>query len=307
MSASDVTDVPQKLLDPGLRFHGSRFFTGPSTEDPEIKVNSTRAFHLRDDDVLVLAFPKCGTHWLWEITKMLLNGSAEISKKVKEFCMLEMTQLENIDKEESPRVINSHNFFCHLPQELFTKKTKIIHIVRNPKDTFTSFYHMMSHRHPDLSFDGMLKAYMQNKLSREHQLSFEHQMAKFVSEHPDHPVITLHYEDMKQDPVKGITQLAEFLGVPKDESFFQKVATATSFENMKSADAQRIRPERGPWSGPPGSGPPGSGPKKGGPNMYRKGEIGDWKNHFSDAMNEEFEKFLVKEAEGLPFTFKYGQ
>ena len=46
---------------------------------------------MREDDAMVLAWPKCGTHWMWEVTKMLRRGAAKHDPMVKESAMLEFT------------------------------------------------------------------------------------------------------------------------------------------------------------------------------------------------------------------------
>ncbi|XP_046542804.1 sulfotransferase 6B1-like [Haliotis rubra] len=96
-------------------------------------------FELRDDDVLIAAYPKCGTHWLWEIVTMLRAGNSEYSKKAKGFAMLDPPHFERADKLPFPRVLNTHLYFRHLPEKLVEKKIKTILILRNPKDVSVSF------------------------------------------------------------------------------------------------------------------------------------------------------------------------
>ena len=71
---------------------------------------------------------------------MLLNGKAETVPKSKSSQMLEHVLPETICTIPSPRVLNSHLSFRFLPTELFQKKCKVIHIVRNPKDVAVSWY-----------------------------------------------------------------------------------------------------------------------------------------------------------------------
>ena len=49
--------------------------------------------------------------------------------------------LDKLNSAPSPRILNSHLAISCLPEQVFSKHTKIIHVMRNPKDMVTSFYH----------------------------------------------------------------------------------------------------------------------------------------------------------------------
>lgn len=56
--------------------------------------------------------------------------------------MLEaVDSLTLLDSLPSPRLLNTHFRFKYLPKGLTEKKSKIVHIVRNPKDACVSYYH----------------------------------------------------------------------------------------------------------------------------------------------------------------------
>lgn len=72
---------------------------------------------------------------------MLVRGSAEHNKNTKGVLFLDVRTPTEINDCPSPRVLNSH-YPCRLsPRELITKKNKIVHVTRNPKDAYVSFYH----------------------------------------------------------------------------------------------------------------------------------------------------------------------
>jgi len=301
----DENGFPKAILNGGLILYGSRFPKGPgpsgNNQNLEEKCENIRNMEIRPDDVIVCAYMKCGTHWLWEVTRMLLSREATISSKVKEFTMLEgPADLQDLATWPSPRVLNSHLWTCHLPQQIFEKKAKIVHVVRNPKDVVTSYYYHMRRRH-SFEWDVLVKYYMENKLSSPHLLAYLKQMQEFQKRNPDQPIITICYEDMIKNPVHNIARLAEFLCVPNDVTFYEQVAKACQFDAMKTADKDREKPHRnhnkGGNSQAGGKFPPGS--------LYRKGQIWDWKNHFTVAQNEAFDDFLSKEAADLPYTFVY--
>lgn len=85
-----------------------------------------------------------GTHWTWEVTSMLMQDGKEQNLS-KEVAMLPFVTPEKIDELPSPRLMNSHCYFKHLPQEILKKKNKIIFVNRNPKDVAVSFYHHCQH------------------------------------------------------------------------------------------------------------------------------------------------------------------
>ena len=71
---------------------------------------------------------------------MLINGKAESIPISKTKHMLEFELPETSDDIPSPRILNSHLNIRFLPKQMFKKKCKIIHVVRNPKDVVVSLY-----------------------------------------------------------------------------------------------------------------------------------------------------------------------
>lgn len=81
--------------------------------------------------------------------------------------------------------------------------------------------------------------------------------------------------------------IAEFVQKPLSEEVTQRIVHQCSIREMaKNSDSvYRVFPEMT------------------GPTFIRKGEVGDWKNHFTPEMNEKFEaEFIEKMKEhGLEF------
>jgi hypothetical protein len=76
---------------------------------------------------------------------MLQRGNAEYETKTKEAAFLDFQHTEIVDTIPSPRVLNCH-YPCKLtPKDVFRKKNKIIHVIRNPKDVFVSLYFHLKH------------------------------------------------------------------------------------------------------------------------------------------------------------------
>lgn len=83
-----------------------------------------------------------GTHWIWEIVHMLLTQNDEYTDRTKETAFLEFVDdLNKVEHIPSPRILNTHVPYGWLPKQHIEKKRKIIHVVRNPKDVFVSYFH----------------------------------------------------------------------------------------------------------------------------------------------------------------------
>lgn len=292
-------------LDFGTKFtefaHGWPTKKSPFIKDISAQIEALRKIEMREDDVIIAAFPKCGTHWVWEVVKMLRKGQADIEARTKEAVMLEFQDVDRLPAvaaEPSPRTLNSHNPFCHLPQQIVEKKVKILHVVRNPKDTLVSLFHhkkgLPTPGEDETTFEKMLEDNLANTMYMPHQFYYLRQMQTWQREHPNHPVMNITYEDMKCSPLEVTIKIAKFLALDVTSQFCQDVVDACSFDNMKSADSDREKPSflQGKMNS-----------KK--MQIYRKGIIGDWKNAFTVAQNEAMDAFIKQESQGLDFTFTY--
>ena len=94
------------------------------------------------------------------------------------------------------------------------------------------------------------------------------------------------YEQLTQESEETIGRLAEFLEVELTPELMAKVQAESSFSTMEKIN-ERSEQER----------------KR---NFFRKGEIGDWRNHFSDAQSEEFDALYKAKLDGLGLTFDFG-
>jgi len=128
-------------------------------------------FQIRDDDVWISSFPKCGTTWTQEMVWCIMNNldfdtskKLSLEQRVPHFeltTIIEKKFLKIIAKNNpktawmeepdatlklaerisSPRIIKTHMSWQMLPDQLRTnKKAKIIYVTRNPRDACVSFY-----------------------------------------------------------------------------------------------------------------------------------------------------------------------
>ncbi|XP_051018369.1 sulfotransferase 2A8-like [Acomys russatus] len=98
-------------------------------------------------------------------------------------------------------------------------------------------------------------------------------------------ILLLSYEELKKDTRSAIKKICEFLGKTLEPRELDLVLKNSSFqvmkENMQSPNRFKIHKEvREP--------------------LMRKGIIGDWKNHFTVAQAEKFDKIFQEKMADIP-------
>ncbi|KAG7492919.1 hypothetical protein MATL_G00019950 [Megalops atlanticus] len=150
-------------------------------------------------------------------------------------------------------------------------------VFRNPKDTAVSFYHF-SNKNPGLptpeSWDAIYSEFMSGDVVWgsyfDHALAWEKRI-------DDPNVMIVTYEYLKENLSEGVRQVSKFFNFTLSEEQILTIARESTFNAMKESS----KGSHGQMSDV----------------FFRKGEVGDWKNHFSEAqskeMDDEFEKRLA--------------
>ena len=82
---------------------------------------------------------------------MLRKGRAEHDAKTKVQLMMEFVTTEKLDDMPSPRTLNTHLPFSMLPLgEIKSRRVKLVHVYRNPKDTCVSMFYMLKSMRPQM-------------------------------------------------------------------------------------------------------------------------------------------------------------
>ncbi|CAC5372370.1 unnamed protein product [Mytilus coruscus] len=116
-------------------------------------------------------------------------------------------------------------------------------------------------------------------------------ITQFVTGGPKLYAYKLHKPDgdgiqtVCKNPTEEITRLAEFLEIPNIENLVAGVVDKCSFNKLKE---NKLMPFR----------------VKGKP-LFRKGKIGDWKNWFTVAQNEQFDAIYRNEMKDVNISFSY--
>ncbi|XP_062599951.1 sulfotransferase 1E1-like isoform X1 [Saccostrea cucullata] len=264
----------------------------PLKKDAKKRFEEIKNLECRKDDVLLTTFPKSGTNWLWEIICMLLKGKAEYMKEAKTSVFLEaIPDINDINDLPSPRILNTHVPYRWLPKQQVENGGKIVHVIRNPKDVAVSLYHFTKSS-GSIPEDYHFETYLEEiflgpacPMGSWFEFEKEFEQAKMTDKCDS--IFVVQYESMKKNPVEETTRLGKFLNVDLSEQQIVDIVDKCSFQNLKhAAENFKDRSQRMKIM------VIGEGAFKQPPNIYRKGEIGDWKNHFTVSMNEHFDELF---------------
>jgi len=273
-------------------------------------------FPTRDDDVWVVTFPKCGTTWMQETLSMVVSNVDKEYCKIPQFLRSPFLEFDMIldglppktlafpdnpviqkraeamkeakgiipyarNMTDSPRVLKSHMPFAFLPPNLH-EKCKVVYVARSPKDVIVSYYYHNVNI-PIHGYKGSLSEFAEQVMKDDvlYGSFWSHLESGWkLREHPN--VKFVWYEEMKKDSRKVITELSEFLGYPLTEAKKDELVEHISFKVMKEnpaanpGKAMQLPPER---------------------DFMRKGEVGDWKQHFSGAELEKIDAWVAENLE----------
>ncbi len=254
---------------------------------PPEAFSSGLSYQPQPGDIFIAAYPKCGTTWVQYIVWLIIHDGEPLppGKRLREAIpMLEGFGKEFVAALPSPRAIKTH-----LPYQMtpYHPEAKYIHVCRNPFDCAVSFYHhtkgfMEDYDFVNGSFDEYFECFIAGEVDWgdyfDNLLSwYEHKNA--------HNVLCLTYENLKNNPQEAVNQIAAFLGSEyldkvKNEQILNKILTNSSFERM-SQDPNR-------WATPRPDNMP----------FIRKGQIGDWKNYFSEHQTKRLTEKFVQRTKG---------
>ncbi|XP_048373832.1 sulfotransferase 1B1-like [Sphaerodactylus townsendi] len=260
-------------------------------------------FEARPDDLVIATYPKAGTTWTQEIVDLILAaGDTEKSQRAPmqvripflEYCTPPPlpSGIDRLVNAPSPRVMKTHLPFQLLPKSFLEKDCKIIYVARNAKDTVVSyfFFDQMHLMQPDPGpWNGYVTKFMEGNVPWG---SWYDHVRCYWEKKANHRILYLFYEDMKEDLVREIRRMTDFLEVDLPEDIVDKIAHHTSFQIMKDNPMANYDTV------------PSTIFDRTKSSFMRKGEVGDWKNYFTVAQNEAFDADYLRKMEGTSLHFR---
>ncbi|XP_065606274.1 sulfotransferase 2B1-like [Cyrtonyx montezumae] len=255
-------------------------------------------FLVRDDDVFNITYPKSGTVWMTEILSLIHSrGQPSWSQTVLNSDRMPWFStrlgLEAALSYPSPRLLT-----CHLPRHIFPKSfshstAKVIYTLRDPRDVVVSYFYFcqMCNSYEDpVSFEQFLRDFLNGDLP--HGSWFEH-VRGWMQMKDRENFFFITYEELKQDLQGSVRRLCHFLGQDLDDDAISSVVRNASFTAMRQnpmcssilLPADIMDQTKG--------------------QFLRKGICGDWKNHFTVAQSETFNRIYQERMQGLNMAFPW--
>uniref|UniRef100_A0A3Q2NTV6 Sulfotransferase n=2 Tax=Fundulus heteroclitus TaxID=8078 RepID=A0A3Q2NTV6_FUNHE len=280
--ASTKMDLPPRptLFD----FHGVsmvKYFTD--------NWDNVQSFKARPDDILIATYPKAGTTWVSYILDLLYfddtisdcRSSVPLQERVPFLEISAPHRPKGKDLADqlptAPRLIKTHLPVQFVPKSFWEQRSKIVYVARNAKDTAVSYFHFgrMNHVHPET---GDWSCFLQNFIKGNMVFGswYQHVNAWWDKKQTYSNIHYMFYEDLIQDSGREIDRLCSFLGLSPTTEQKEHVRAKATFDNMKQNKITNFSTL--PLMNQSVS------------SFYRKGAVGDWKNHFTVAQNEQFDE-----------------
>ncbi|XP_074272476.1 cytosolic sulfotransferase 5-like [Silene latifolia] len=275
-----------------------------------------RHFLARDSDLIITGLPKTGTTWLKSLLFTIVNRTIYpidqnplLKNHPQELvCNLEndiygeafaYPQPQHLDEIPSPRLFSTHLSYTSLPESITTSNCRLLYICRNPLDVLTSLFHFTISFRKNINNKDLLRyedLFDDFCAGRSiYGPFFEHVVTywKMSLEQPE-KVLFLKYEDLKDDPKHHLKRVAEFIGMPftpfeESQSVIDQIIEFCSIGNMKEFEVNKNGVINKFFE------------KK---SYFRKGEVGEWQNHFTSLMVEKMTKLMEEKLEGTGLSFK---
>ncbi|XP_005414989.1 PREDICTED: 3-alpha-hydroxysteroid sulfotransferase-like [Chinchilla lanigera] len=269
----------------GIRFPGSGF-------DPEVFREVRDKFVVKNEDTITVTYPKSGTNWLVEIVCLIhSNGDPKWVQSVPTWNRSPWVETipgyEFLKDQEGPRIYTSHLPIHLFPQSFFSSKAKVIYGIRNPRDVLVSGYFFWRETNI-FKIPETLKEFMELFLQGHVAYGswFEH-IRGWLSMRERENVLVVSYEELKKDTRVTVEKICEFLGKKLKPEEIDLVLKYSSFQFMKENKMSNFTMLPDSYVNENFS-------------FIRKGVTGDWKNHFTVAQAEAFDKIYQEKMAGYP-------
>ncbi|XP_051958424.1 sulfotransferase 2B1-like [Xyrauchen texanus] len=271
----------------------------PSRLHPQESLKYYEDFIFRPDDILIVTYPKSGTTWLQEIVPLIVSeGDFTTVLTVPNWDRTPWLEehramLLNLEQRPSPRIFATHYHHQMMNESYFKVKPRVIYVMRNPKDVFTSsvhYYGMASYLVNPGTQDEFMEKFLDGRIM--FGSWFDHVKGWLNAEDKEH-ILYICYEEMISDLKGSVEKMALFLGKSLSPEVTEKIADHCVFKNMKQNKMSNYSLVPNEFMDQKKS------------EFMRKGMAGDWKNHFTEAQEQQFNAVYKDKMKDVKFKFAW--
>ncbi|XP_041803578.1 amine sulfotransferase-like isoform X2 [Chelmon rostratus] len=250
-------------------------------------------FEIQPTDIFLVTYPKSGTQWMQQILVKIMDAAdpdwvEDANNRVRIPWLEERAVDDPYRERPAPRIFGSHLPPDMLPHGVKDKQIKIVYVWRNPKDVLVSLYHFAHSwvllEQPQ-SFDEFFQQFLDGDV---YMGSWFDQVGEYCAVRDQLNIHFVQYESMLKDLRGEVVKLCAFLEKDLTDEAIDNVVKMSTFKNMKTdpkanykdfSETNRYKKE-----------------------TMRKGMAGDWKNHFTVAQNERFDRVFKEKMSDFPLT-----
>ncbi|XP_076859270.1 cytosolic sulfotransferase 3-like [Brachyhypopomus gauderio] len=260
-------------------------------------------FKARPDDILIATYPKAGTTWVSYILDLLYFGNTAPERQTSLPIYLRVPFLEMAlpgipegveladNLPTTPRLIKTHLPVQLLPKSFWEQNCRVVYVARNAKDNAVSYFHFdrMTIGQPEPGdWNTYLKKYMDGK--NVFGPWYDHVCGYWEKKKTYSNIHYIFFEDMVEDTGREMERLCSFLGLSTPSEEKERITKSVHFDSMKQNNMTNY------------SSFPVMDFKIS--QFMRKGKVGDWKNHFTVAQNEQFDEHYKQKMKNTTLQFR---
>ena len=255
-----------------------------------------RTVETRKDDVCYTSYPKSGSTWLANILYLILHQGETPEDATLRSCLywLESAWPYPCSREETSKARSPRIFKSHMPYQMALggdpeqQPCKYIYIARNPKDVVVSYYHFESGKEWSGNYSGSWEHWLNIFLEGQVQRGswFDHVLSWWRHRDASN-ILFITYEELLRNFDTTLIKLYEFLDYPYTDELIRVVREKSTFDYMKKmtfSNHQEISQLE---------------------DFFRKGRIGSWKQQFTVAQNEAFDRIYEERMSGSELDFVF--
>ncbi|XP_054776158.1 cytosolic sulfotransferase 5-like [Prosopis cineraria] len=265
--------------------------------------NHFQALH---SDFLLISFPKSGITWLKALVFSIINRKTHYPDPTRtshhplhplltsnphalvpflEIKLYLQQTKPDLSSFPAPRIFASHFPYISLSESAKQVGCKIVYLCRNPKDIFASLWHFRKNIKPETKGSNSIENFFEEFCGGVSSYGpFWDHMLGYYKESLERPgkIKFLRFEELKNEPVKILKELAEFLGhgfskeeeeENGDDDVVNDILKLCSFENLSNLEVNKNGKSIAMF-----------GVEN--RDYFIRGVVGDWKNHLTFDMAE---------------------